>query len=181
MKKYVGILVNEKMNMSQQCALAAWQANCIMGCINRGVSSREREGIVPLCSTIMRHHLEYCFQTWGPQYKSNAEVLEQVQKRAAKMSARLTSMIQLQTLPRQVSQQTLSAILLKICCKCNTCFHKFPGLQHSSVCLFLNSESIISICYCVINFQSQIQLLKVKHQRCTFRMDVFLVNHQPDQ
>ncbi|GAB0188397.1 mitochondrial enolase superfamily member 1 [Grus japonensis] len=88
-EKDLGVMIDEKLNMSWQCVLAAQKANRVLGCIKRGVTSRSREVILPLYSTLERPHLEYCVQLWGPQYRRDMELLERIQRRATKLTGGL--------------------------------------------------------------------------------------------
>ena len=44
-----------------------------------------KEEILPLCSLLLKSHLEYCIQVRSPQYRRDTDMLKCVQRRATKM------------------------------------------------------------------------------------------------
>ena len=76
--------MDEKLGMNQRYMLLAQKGNCILGCIERGVTIRVKEVDCPSLLCLVRPHLEFCILIWGPQCRKDVELLQRVQGGAVK-------------------------------------------------------------------------------------------------
>lgn len=70
-EKDLEVLVDEKLDMSQQHALAAQKENHI-----QRVANRLWDLVLPIYPALLGPHLEFCTQLWGLQHRKYMHLLE---------------------------------------------------------------------------------------------------------
>ena len=73
--KDLGVIISEDLKWQKQCSEAVRKANI----------DRSQETIILLYKSLVRPHLEYCYQIWSPYYKKDIKLIEGVQRRATKL------------------------------------------------------------------------------------------------
>lgn len=84
-EKDVGVMVEDTLKPSLQCAAAAAKANRILGQMSRAVQWRDKITFPKLFMSHVRPVLEYAGTVWCPYLVGDKETLEKVQKRMVSM------------------------------------------------------------------------------------------------
>ncbi len=83
--KDLSVTIVPNLKFSQHCKEAACKANRMLGFINMNNTFRNKDIILPMHITFVKHQLEYALQFWSPHHAKNIAKLEAFQRRATKM------------------------------------------------------------------------------------------------
>ena len=84
-EKDLGVIMQNDLKWNSQCTKAVKTANRVLGMIRQYFSYLNKDIALHLYKTLVRPHLEYCVQAWRPHLKKDIELMEGVQRRAAKL------------------------------------------------------------------------------------------------
>ena len=84
-EKDLGVTMNANMKVSEQCSIAAFKGNQVLGMIRSNNITYKKSLIIPLYKAIVTPHLEYCIQAWNPYLGKDIDMLEKIQRRTTKL------------------------------------------------------------------------------------------------
>ena len=92
LEKDLGVLVDKDLKFRRQAAAAANKANQILGVIKRTFVHLDLHMLPLLYKALVRPHLEYGNEIWGPFNKADQLLVERVQRRATRLLPELRSL-----------------------------------------------------------------------------------------
>ena len=84
-EKDLGIIIDKELKFHAQAASASRKANQILGVVRRAFANLDSETLPLLYKSLVRPLLEYGNTIWGPFYRGDQIMLEQVQRRATRL------------------------------------------------------------------------------------------------
>ena len=82
--KYLGVIIQNNLKWDRQSSNAATKVTQMLNFLKRNFSSCSRTVKENLFKTIVQPHLEYASSAWNPGTKKNRDLLQKVQRRAAR-------------------------------------------------------------------------------------------------
>ena len=84
-EKDLGVMISDDLKCTSHIDYVVLKANRLLGMLHRSIQSKVKSIILPLYTSLVRPHLEYCVQAWSPHYRKDIDKLEKVQRRAVRM------------------------------------------------------------------------------------------------
>ena len=84
-EKDLGVQVDHLLKFREQAATAVGKANRTLGLIKHSFAHIDSKTLPLLYKTMVRPHLEYCNQIWGPFNVADMKLVERVQRRATRL------------------------------------------------------------------------------------------------
>ena len=81
----LGVLTTKMLSPSHHIAKIVCKANQVVGMIKRTYEDRSKNNLLPLYKSLVRPHLEYCVQAWGPYLQQDINNIEGVKRRMTRM------------------------------------------------------------------------------------------------
>ena len=75
-EKDLGVIITDKLEVTEQCAKASKKANAMLGMMNRAIKYKTKEVVLQLYKSLVRPYLNYCIQAWHPFKQKDINLLE---------------------------------------------------------------------------------------------------------
>ncbi len=82
--KYLGVRLTCKLKWGTHCRDAALKATRVLNLLRRTMSGSSQKAKSMAYTALVRPHLEYCAAVWAPFTQKDCEIIERVQRRAAR-------------------------------------------------------------------------------------------------
>ena len=83
--KYLGVIISKDLDWHEQVCSAAKKANSALHLIARNLHNATRSSRALAYSSLVRPRMEYCATVWDPHTQKDKDILERVNRRAARV------------------------------------------------------------------------------------------------